>query len=53
MADSLLAAQERAVMIQLGGLLGLAPLEVEALLAEAPARAGDGSADARRVMEAP
>lgn len=41
----MLTAQESAVIIQLAGLLDLADLEMEALLAEARARvgAGDGS----------
>ncbi|NTV38917.1 MAG: DNA polymerase III subunit epsilon [Demequinaceae bacterium] len=42
-ADALLTAQESAVIIQLAGLLDLADLEVEALLAEARARVGVGS----------
>ena len=41
-ADALLTAQESAVIIQLAGLLDLADLEVEALLAEARARVGTG-----------
>jgi len=41
-ADALLTAQESAVIIQLAGLLDLADLEVEALLAEARARVGVG-----------
>ena len=40
--DALLTAQESAVIIQLAGLLDLADLEVEALLAEARVRVGTG-----------
>lgn len=45
-ADSLLTAEERALIIQLAGLLELRDLEVEALLARARDKVGETSADA-------